>query len=195
MNNTITKVSSIILMIVVFMVSLSGCWFEDAFDAFFYKKTSSQDIYMFENLDELRNMEKSFEKYGQVQSLEAYEDEFLNNLKFENNYLAKYKCEEFEFEIFAYEFEETNLAKKYYFNIEGKQIFEDYNVWRLYLNENGNVSIIALNYSDIYRISYKKTNEKAINELLSKHLSYKIINTENSPYTFELCKTGDGGAS
>ena len=181
-------------MIVLFC--FSGCSFGDMMENLYYKLSSSNEVYMFESIDELENMESSFKQYGQVERYSEQDDEYLQDLKYVNKYLAKYECESYEFEIYAYEFETIEQAHQYYTNSNYLANYDDEtphkrdNIWRLYSNSMGTIYIIAINEFDIYRITYEKKNEDEINELLSSHLELEMIvcNDGVPGYTFECIK-------
>lgn len=186
-------------MIVLFC--FSGCSFGDMMENLYYKLASSNEVYMFESIDELENMEALFEKYGQVERYSEQDDEYLQDLKYINKYLAKYECESYEFEIYAYEFETIEQAHQYYTNSNYLANYDDEtphkrdNIWRLYSNSMGTIYIIAINEFDIYRITYEKKNEDEINELLSSHLKLEMIvcNDGVPGYTFECIKNDKTG--
>ena len=56
----------------------------------------------------------NFEKYNTPHS-----DEYIKKLEYESFFAGKYSSDEFEFEIFAYEFKNSDLAKAYYKNYSG----------------------------------------------------------------------------
>ena len=158
-------------MIVLFC--FSGCSFGDMMENLYYKLASSNEVYMFESIDELENMEASFEKYGQVQKFSDSYDECLQGLKYEKQYVAKYECNDYEFDIYAYEFETDEQAREYYINYDGDNLSR--NIWNLYFNSRGTVTSMTINGANIYRIVYQEDDEKEINSLLSENLSIQMI--------------------
>lgn len=171
-------------MIVLFC--FSGCSFGDMMENLYYKLASSNEVYMFESIDELENMEALFEKYGQVQKFSDSYDECLQGLKYEKQYVAKYQCNDYEFDIYAYEFETDEQAREYYINYDGDNL--DNNLWNLYFNSRGTVTSMTINGVNIYRIVYKEDDEKEINSLLSENLSIQMIYVIEDYHHYECIK-------
>lgn len=186
------KINSTLFVVVFLVLSLSGCSLYEAFGGFVKSldESVSCDIYMFESISELDSMENSFKEYGEVEKYSPSDDEYLNELEYKNSYLARYECDSYEFEIFAYEFQSTEDARQYYSNFEKDKIDED--VWRLYKNLSGDVTIIAWNKSNMYRMEYSKENEKPVSDLLSQSLSFEMVWIEDEETLhFECVRQGD----
>ena len=73
---------------------------------------------MFSDISECENFKKHdgvmVKKYNTPEK-----DKKLKNLEYEKFYAAKISCDDFEFEIFAYEFKDSKSAKKYFENNTG----------------------------------------------------------------------------
>ena len=63
-------------------------------------------------------IESEFLKKGEIEKYnDTSRDENLEGLQYVAHYAAYYKCEEFEFEIFAYEFESSDVSREYHKNV------------------------------------------------------------------------------
>ena len=168
----IIKPFSFTVLLTFVLISFSGCRAYDKFSDYFYRLVSTREIYMFENISEFESMEDNFKEYGQIQKYDPSYDESLNGLEYVNQYLAKYECENYEFEIFAYEFQMVEQAQQYYSN-HGNETSQAVTRW--YINSSGKITIITLNEKNIYKIKYQKQDEEAITELLSQKLALEMI--------------------
>ena len=73
---------------------------------------------IFSNISEFEMIESEFSKKGEIQRYnDTSRDENLEGLQYVAHYAAYYKCEEFEFEIFAYEFESSDVSREYHKNV------------------------------------------------------------------------------
>ena len=183
------KIVIIMIFLIIIAFSFGGCGFNGMMQNFYYKLASSNEVYMFENIDELENMEASFKKYGQVQKFSDSYDECLQGLKYKKQYVAKYECDDFEFDIYAYEFETEEQAREYYINFAEDDL--DINLWNLYFNSKGTVTSMTINGVNIYRIVYQKNDEKAINTFLSECLSIKMIFIVEDYHHYECIKNSN----
>ncbi len=194
MKKTLTKVLALLLMLAIVLLCFPACALE-MFTNFLYlanriMDNSFDEFYIYETTEELENMGTRFCEYGSVEKYAVSADEFLNGLEYENQYLAKYECEEYSFEIFAYEFKEAEQAQIYY-NTSMKEDNDDgfdLSIWHCYSysSESGEVKIIVINETDVYRINYPKKSEEAITALLSQSLSLKIIDIDGEKMSFEF---------
>ena len=83
---------------------------------------------IFSNISEFEMIESEFSKKGEIQRYnDTSRDENLEGLQYVAHYAAYYKCEEFEFEIFAYEFQDTEEAHQYFYNHTGRESDRDTN--------------------------------------------------------------------
>ena len=176
-QKAIIKISIIILSILLVVSCFAGCSLYEMFNSLIYKmdKALSCEIYMFENISELENMENSFkEENGMVQKYDPSYDECLKGLEYINQYSARYKCDNYEFEIYAYEFGTVEEAYEYYCRSKnGEEVIME-TIKSSYTNAQGKVTIVALNETNVYRAKYLKNNEELIEDFLSKKLTHQI---------------------
>ena len=82
----------------------------------------STDVYIFEDINECSNISNLTYSNGYVIEYEnPNDDKYLKNLVYNDFYVAVYESEELRFEIFAYEFDSYESAKKYFKNATGKK--------------------------------------------------------------------------
>ncbi len=80
--------------------------------------TNKNRYCIFSNISEFEMIESEFLKKGEIQKYnDTSRDENLEGLQYVAHYAAYYKCEEFEFEIFAYEFESSDVSREYHKNV------------------------------------------------------------------------------
>lgn len=184
MKQKVIKLFMSLILTMAVIVSFSSCAIDSWISNVIYRVVSSHDIYMFSDIYEFENMEQSFLEYGDVEIIDNVEDDLLQSLQYEKSYNGRYVCSNFEFEVFAYVFSSNDMAQEYYANCgEVPQA----NTCRLYWNSLGNVRIIVLNNNEIYSIYYNEECEKEITNLLSRHLTLKMIYIQDKyPCNFEV---------
>ena len=80
----------------------------------------SIDYYIFSDLSEVKKLESSEQLGVTVVKLSSPDgDKNLGDLKYNDFFAADYNSEELNFRIFAYEFENSDIAKEYFKNIKG----------------------------------------------------------------------------
>ena len=134
------------------------------------------EFYIFENLDELENIENSFQKYGTVNRYDSpAKDKYLKDLSFVDSYAAYYECEEFEFEIFAYEFLDKDVSKEYFDNVTGKDQAFDVNFSR-----HSGITILSktemtiIDHEKAYTMIYKSKYNEDIDNFLSENFTLRL---------------------
>ncbi len=73
---------------------------------------------IFSNISEFEIIESEFLNQGEVEKYnDTSKDENIKELQYVAHYAAYYTCEDFEFEIFAYEFENSDASREYHKNV------------------------------------------------------------------------------
>lgn len=136
-----------------------------------------QDIKECEKLIPAEQSDLVIEKYAS-----PYKDESLEELSYENFWGMNFNSNELKYEIFAYEFIDSDSALKYYINVTGQNSYEK----ELPLsndNDNKRLSatkgmtsyrLVAVYQNKAYLIVAPKEYEKAINKLLADTFSYQL---------------------
>lgn len=77
-------------------------------------------VYIFENIEECQNI-NAYKSDNAV--IELYDspdgDKYLKDLQYNDFFACKYSSESFDFEIFAYEFLDSDTSKEYFKNVTG----------------------------------------------------------------------------
>ena len=86
------------------------------------------DIYIFENISECEKISQNKPEDATVEVYQSTEkDKKLDGLQYESFFGAKYSSSELTFEIFAYEFQDTEEAHQYFYNHTGRESDRDTN--------------------------------------------------------------------
>ena len=114
------------------------------------------------------------------------QDKYLGKLAFEKAYTAEIKYNSIEFQIFAYEFKNADLAKEYYANCWQIEVDTDcsYNFESGMYKTNG----IVLNDKNIYRIKCSSSKIDDVKDYLSSIFS--LVYTDGQGFISR--PTGDG---
>lgn len=113
----------------------------------------------------------------------ADNDEDLKELSYEEFFGMKYKSDILEYEIFAYEFSNSDSALEYYVNVTGKKSLEknlpldieDEN--KLWSTSSGMIlfEVVVTHKNKAYKLTAPKQYEREINELISIVFSTEIL--------------------
>ncbi|MBQ8163397.1 MAG: hypothetical protein IJZ93_03400 [Clostridia bacterium] len=160
MKNNFKKVSIIIACILIF--NLFSC-----------SKMFSDEIYIFSDISECANLEINKASDVTVQEYTSTDsDKKLNELKYDAFYAAKYESSEIEFEIYAYEFESSETAKKYFENVTGRKSELDSN----FLASGGmnSFEFIVIDHQNAYVVYGHSGEQQKVYSILADAFSKKL---------------------
>lgn len=141
------------------------------------------DYYIFENIDQCEELtppgmtDVNIERYGTPAA-----DKDRGKLKYDDFFGMNYLSDELEFEIFAYEFPDSDTALKYFVNVSGMDSYEkrlplaadDEN--NLFFSTKGmfRYTIVIVHQNKAYKLNAPNSCEDELDELLSSVFSYKM---------------------
>lgn len=132
------------------------------------------DYYIFSNISECNNFEINKDEDAKITYYTTPEkDSNLKDLEYDSFFGAKYLSLDIEFEIFAYEFKDSNSAKKYFNNVTGKNSEE--------LDTNFSASmgmtsyrLVIIDFKKAYIVQGPSSNAEAIQDFLKENFTVKI---------------------
>jgi len=109
LHNKIIKTTKF-LLIILLVFNLCSC------------RTFETDVHIFSNIEECQVIESLNDDSSYVKTYSSPdEDENLKNLQFEEFFGCKYTSDDLDFELFAYEFSNADIAMSYFKNLTGKE--------------------------------------------------------------------------
>ncbi|MBQ2972148.1 MAG: hypothetical protein IJE16_06335 [Ruminococcus sp.] len=168
----IVKCAVIILMLVICCSMLSSC------------ENRVPDIYIFENISECENIEEYKSDDAVVTTYDTPNaDKNFDDLEYDSFYASSYESDELDFEIFVYEFVDSDSAKEYFSKETG--IEPVYSTMFLASGGMTKYDIIVIDESRAYYAETSKEDEEDLNLFLSRVFSKKLefVNDSNSEPT------------
>ena len=157
--------------VLIFLVPILVIWLA-------FRGPGSMDFYIFADISECENLNSldyegaQFNKYSTSNN-----DKELGELKYNSFVAGKYTSEELDFEIFAYEFDSADTAKKYFKNVAGKSNDRD----TTFSASSGfglfgpsQYEIIVIDYERAYRVVTDQMHDEEIKKALGQIFSIKI---------------------
>jgi len=139
-------------------------------------------MFMFQNLDECKQL-KTYEQntIEIVEYLAPSADESYNGLEYESFWGMKYRSENLDFEMFAYEFTCKDNALKYYTNVTGSDKYveklpaedSDKNILGSNFYGENNYQIVVMEGNKAYQLLSYNPSAYAIDQMLSEVFSRK----------------------
>ncbi len=132
-------------------------------------------VYIFENIEECQNI-NTYKSDDAV--IEMYDspagDKYLKDLQYNDFFACKYSSESFNFEIFAYEFLDSDTSKEYFENVADRKSEResDFLTWGGILN----YSRVVIDGRNAYIIHSKTSSQEKINEFISTVFSVELYN-------------------
>ena len=129
--------------------------------------------YIFEDISECENIEKLKSEDAVVTVYDSPDsDKNLGDLQYDDFYCASYKSNNLDFEIFAYDFVDSDSAKEYYnketkLGCDSDATFHTSKGMSLY-------DIIALEYDKVYIAKSSAKDSDDLNSFLNKVFSKRI---------------------
>ncbi len=133
----------------------------------------NSNFYIFDDISECENLEKT--EYSEInvkKYTDPQEDKYLENLEYEAFYAAEFKSSELEFEIFAYEFDDPDTAKKYFENVTGKSRAYDTD----FSSEKGMTQyrLVVIDFEKAYIVYTSRSSYNELNQALGSVFSKTI---------------------
>lgn len=129
------------------------------------------EYYIFSDIDDFEQIEEDYSEEITIEKYDSPEkDKNIKKLSYTDFYAAEYSCKEFEFEIFAYEFESKDIAKEYFKNATDRESENDESF--LEWGGIGGSEIVVLDDERTYVVS--TSVPKKTKEFLSQIFSIKI---------------------
>lgn len=163
-NNKILLFS--ILFVVTVVISLGMVYL-------FANQGADVDFYIFENISECYKFNND-NKADITEYDTPGGDKHLEKIKYSEFYAAKYKSEELEFEIFAYEFETESDAKAYFKNATGKSSEKDAN-FSSSTGTFGSSEITVFKMKNAYTVYVSPEYLEAAKEFLMSSFSENVV--------------------
>ena len=105
------KIVCFVLLVMVVIFQLSGCDFE------------IPEVYMFADISECSNIGNLEYEGGTLTEYDTPNgDKYLKKLQYNDFFAAKYESDKVDFKIFAYQFDNSETAQKYFINATGKDV-------------------------------------------------------------------------
>lgn len=158
------KFKKLLICVLVPIFLLSGC--ENS-------NKSSYDLHIFSKIEECQNIQNS--KFHNI-DIKIYdspeEDENLKELKYREFFACKYTLDDLTFELFAYVFEENNIAINYFKNVTGKEN----NLNPTFSDNSGMFSYRRIVISDnkAYLVSCRKKDKENVLKLINSSFTEQV---------------------
>ena len=167
-----------ILIIAIAAVVLTGFFIQ------IFKSINTHDeYYIFDEIGECDNLIPSDSTDIKIEIYDtASKDKDLQDLSYNDFFAMHYKSDSLQYEIFAYEFEDSDSALKYYVNVTGQTSYEkklpldDTDENKLLSASSGMSSyrLIVVYKNMAYQIIAPKQYKSELHDLLSSTFSIKI---------------------
>lgn len=150
---------------------------------YMFNNPLTHEYFIFQNLEECeRLVPADYSKAEVIQYDSPDSDKHLKELLFNDFWGINFKSDKLEYEIFAYEFVDSDTALKYYVDVTGQNSYkkklplknEDENKLLNASKGMSSYEIVAVYQNRAYRLVAPKQYEDAINELLSSVFSQKL---------------------
>lgn len=155
------KLKIILNLFLISVVTLSSCGVN-----------KGREYYIFTDINECLN----FESTAEIIKVEKYDstekDEKIMGLRYNNFYGAKIECSNYQFEIFAYEFENDDIARQYFEVVSGKT----YSSESAFFGSGGITSyaLVVVDVNKAYKINTTSGDIEKVKVLLANVFSKKI---------------------
>ena len=145
--------------------------------------SSPSEYFIFQNINECEQLIPSDQSNLIIDRYASPEkDKNLKELSYKSFWGIKFHSNELEYEIFAYEFVDSNSALQYYINVTGQSSYEkelplsdgDENKRLSSSKGMSSYRLIAVYQHKAYVIVAPKQYEEAINKLLATTFSYQL---------------------
>ncbi|MBQ7761769.1 MAG: hypothetical protein IJ400_06915 [Clostridia bacterium] len=135
------------------------------------------DYYIFDDISECEKLTKTEYTNAQLTRYDTpINDNNLENLEYLEFFGGYFTSDEAEFEIFAYEFQSTNVAQKYFKNVTDMD--SDSNSAVSVYSYNFKTRIIVADFERVYLVKTSSSNTDAVLDLLENTFSVRVNFTE-----------------
>lgn len=131
-------------------------------------------VYIFEDIKECQNIIANKSDDAEIELYDTpNSDKYLNNLQYNDFFACKYLCDDFEFEIFAYEFVDSDTNKQYFENAADRtsERYSDFLSW----GGISNYSSVVIDGNNAYIIHSSTSNKKKVTEFIATVFSLKLF--------------------
>ena len=172
------KTKRTILSIAIATIVLTGFFIQ-----IFKSINTYNEYYIFAEIGECDNLLPSDQTNVKIEIYDTVSnDKNLQDLSYNNFFAMDYKSDSLQYEIFAYEFEDSDSALKYYVNVTGQTSYEkklpldDTDENKLLLASTGMFSyrLMVVYKNMAYQIIAPKQYKAELHDLLSSTFSIKI---------------------
>lgn len=151
--------------------------------AYVFTHPMTHEYFIFQKLDECESLIPTDISKAEIVRYDMPDsDKSLKELSYNDFWGVNFKSDTLEYEIFAYEFENSDSALKYYVNVTGQDSYEkklplkDEDENKLLSASKGMsvYRIVAVYQNKAYQITAPKQYEDEINKLLARTFSQKL---------------------
>ena len=136
---------------------------------------NKQDIKMFNDIQEL---EIDVFENAKRENIDHYSDKYLKNLEYQEFYGALYELSNDKIILYAYVFNDTENACRYFENVTGKNNFPDDTTFLKSFGMLGGNMIVMENNKVYYIEAKKRKNFEHFVDVLNEKLSVSIYSYE-----------------
>ena len=155
------KFKTILNFFLILVVILSACGIN-----------KGREYYIFTDINECLNLE-IIEEIVKVEKYDSTEkDTDIVFLKYNYFYGAKIECSNYQFEIFAYEFENDNISKRYFEAVSGRE----YSGESAFFGSGGITlyTLVVVDLNMAYKINTSSKDIENVKDLLANAFSKKL---------------------
>ena len=153
------------------------------FVVYVFNFSEPPEFYIFQSIDECERLiptehsDYAVEKYNSPDK-----DKELKNLSYEKFWGMNYESDDLKYEIFAYEFKDSDSALRYFINVTGKDLFEkdlplsDDDKNEYYSSSKGMFSydVVVVCQNKAYRLTAPVQYANDIKDLLKNTFTYQL---------------------
>ncbi len=163
-------------------IILIGCFFVGLF-LHMLNNPLSHEYYIFQNISECEQLIPSDQSNAKIEIYNnVSNDKDLKDLSYKDFFSMNYQSDTLEYELFAYEFEDSDSALKYYVNATGQRIYEkklpleseDENNLLYASKGMSYYRIVVIHKNTAYQLIAPNRYQKEVNELLASSFSIKM---------------------
>ena len=150
---------------------------------YMFHHPSTHEYFIFQNLEECELLIPANQSDADIDRYDSPDaDKSLKGIPFNDFWGMKLQSDALEYEIFAYEFADSDSALKYYVNVTGQKSYEkklpleseDENKFLSASKGMTSYRIVAVYQNKAYQIIVPKQYAEEINELLASTFSQKL---------------------
>lgn len=131
------------------------------------------DVYIFQDIKECQNIIANKDENTDIEVFDTpNDDKYLKDLRYNDFFSCRYSCDDFDFEMFAYEFVDSDTSKEYFENVTDRTSERDSD----FLSWGGILSYsrVVIDGKNAYIIHSSTSNQEKINKFISTVFSVKL---------------------